>query len=102
MCEALIDLVGAEIALYMTSQNVVEEVFRDPPPCARFPVPTRYVTDNQTSPTRVINRGVEIIRANRTNGHIRSELQKVIEEAASGKNSPKFSAFLVCFGALFK
>ena len=40
-CDALIDLVAAEIISHMTPENVVEEMFCDPPPCAPFPSLTR-------------------------------------------------------------
>jgi hypothetical protein len=57
--------------------------------------------DNKPSPARVISRGVEIIRENRTNSHIRSQLQKALEGAASGENPGNFAAFSACFSGLF-
>ena len=45
-CDALIDLVATEIASYLTPENVVGELFCDPPPCAPSPYPAHYGTDN--------------------------------------------------------
>ena len=102
VCPALIDLVATKIASNMTPENVVDEMFCGPPLCVPFPVPIHYVGDNRISPAKVINRGVEIIRANRTNGHLRSQLQKTLESAASGESSGNFDAFSACFSGLFK
>ena len=44
-CDALIDLVATEIASYLTPENVVGEMFCDPPPCVPFPFPAHYGTD---------------------------------------------------------
>lgn len=46
MCDALIDLVATEIISYMTPENVVEEIFCDPPPCVPSPITTFYTADN--------------------------------------------------------
>jgi hypothetical protein len=99
-CDALIDLVATEIASHMTPDNVVDEMFCNPPPCVPFLIPIHCVADNETSPTKVIERGVRIIRANRGNVHIRSQLQKILKEAGSGKSSGNLAAFSACFTGL--
>jgi len=86
----------------MTPENVVDEMFSGPPPYVPLLVPAHDITDSRASPAKVIERGAEIIRANRYNRHLCSRLQKVLEEAASGESSVSFPAFSACFGGLFK
>ena len=43
---ALIELVATEIASHMTQENVIDEMFCDPPPCVPSTTPTHYVADN--------------------------------------------------------
>ena len=99
-CNALVDLAAAEIVSNMTPENVVDEMFYDPSPCVPSPAPIQYVADNGTSPAKVIDRGLEIIRANRRSGHIRSQLQKIIDGAASGESSRNLTTFAACFNEL--
>jgi hypothetical protein len=101
-CDALIDLAAIEIASHMTLENVIDEIFCDPPPYVPFPALVDYVADNRPSPAKVLNRGVEIIRENRGNVRIRSQLQKILEGAASGESSGNFAAFSACFSGLFR
>ena len=99
-CDALIDVVATEITSHMTPDNVVDEMFCNPPPCALFLALTHYATDKGTSPTKVIERGVKIIRENCRNVYIRSQLQKILKEAGSGKSSGNLAAFSACFSGL--
>jgi hypothetical protein len=99
-CDALIDLVATEIVSHMTPDNVIDEMFCDPPPCVPFLVPIHDVADKGTSPTKVIEQGVKIIRENCRNVHIRSQLQKLLKEAGSGKSSGNLAAFSACFSGL--
>lgn len=43
-CDTLIDLVATEIISHMTPENVIEEMFCDPPPCGPSLIPTHYIT----------------------------------------------------------
>lgn len=44
---------------------------------------------------------MEIIQSNRENVRIRAQLQKKLEEGASGGNSVNPAVFSACFGGLF-
>jgi len=82
-CSVLVDRLSAEIVSVMTPENVVEEMFYGLPP-----------------PVTVIDRGVGIIRSNRHDNRIRSQLQEILEEAASGGRSENLNAFFACFNGL--
>ena len=82
----------------MTPENVVEEMFCDPPPSV--PVPSPLATSLTVEPAQLeLSIEGNIIRENRSNGHLRSQLQKILEEAAPGERSD-FDAFSACFNAL--
>jgi hypothetical protein len=51
-CDALIDLAAIEIASHMTLENVIDEIFCDPPPYVPFPALVDYVADNMTQPSQ--------------------------------------------------
>lgn len=101
-CDALIDLLTAKIISYLTPENVVDEIFGDPPLHVPLPIPNHYSADNQTSPAGIIDIGVEIIRENRGNGYICSQLQRKLEEAATGGSSVNSVAFSACFSGLYR
>ena len=101
-CDILVDLAATEITSNMTPENVVDEMFCYPPPCVPSLAPIHHVADNRTSPAKVIYQGLEIIRENRSNGHIRSQLQKVLDGAASGESLRNLTTFMACFNGLFR
>lgn len=53
-------------------------------------------------PTKIIDRGVKIIRENRGSAHIRSQLQEILEQAASGDSPANSAAFFECFTELLR
>lgn len=60
------------------------------------------VLTNSPRPTQIIDRGVEIIRENRRSTQIRSQLQRILEEAVSGDGSANTAAFFACFTELLR
>lgn len=96
------DLVTAEIVANITATNVVEETFSGSPLYAPFPTGSHPISDNQESPSTVIDRGVEIICSpeNRDDPVIQSQLRWVLEEAATGARSDDLSAFSAYFDQL--
>lgn len=67
-----------------------------------FPPHASCLADEQTRPTKIINRGAQIIRENRNDDRIRSQLQKMLEDAVSGDSPAHAVPFSACFIQLFR
>ena len=98
----LMDLVTTKMLSSLTPENVVEETFSGSSLCASLLIDIRHVTNNRSSPPRVISRAAEIISSPgiRTSHRVQSQLREILEEAASGSRLNDFDAFAACFDKL--